>query len=202
MEVTTTRRTLSFLAATLALAAGCDHALRVRNGAPRVTAVSSASPVGSPGAAAAGALTVVFWIQDHDGDPVDVSAAWLPEASCDALRARLADRAQAPPAIDDEEAGFDFRAVTQIAGAGHGTVGLTSDAVFPGQPHEIAWDTAGVDAADVCLYLIPDDREGDAGDPALSPTFPVATGFNAQPPSPGPAPVADAVQGADAALTD
>jgi hypothetical protein len=160
------------LAVALCAAGACDQALKIRNVAPRVTAVSEVTP-------AAAGLRVLFWVQDHEEEPVDVAAAWSPAAGCDALRARVADRGQASPDPQDPGslAGFDLRPVAQVPGQGHRLIGLTSGAAWPGLPHELAWDTAEVDAAEVCLYLLPDDRNGSRGEPTVSPTFALAVGF-------------------------
>lgn len=158
----------------------CDQALKIRNVAPRVTAVTEAAPAES-------GMRVLFWVQDHETDPVDVAAAWAPAEACSALRARVADRGQAPPDPDDPESRAEagLHPLEEVpGGGGHHTVGLTSGEDFPGVPHELLWDLTNVDAAEVCLYLLPDDRNGSVGEPTVSPVFPLASGFSLTPSAP------------------
>lgn len=177
----------ALLAAALLATGACDQALKIRNVAPRVTAVTEATPAQS-------GMRILFWVQDHESDPVDVAAAWAPATACAALRARVADSGEDPPDPTDPDAAaaLGLRPLVELPGAGHHTVGLTSEGAFPGVPHEVLWDTSAVDASDVCLYLLPDDRNGRTGEPAVSPDFSLAAGFTTSPSTGG----ADAASGA------
>lgn len=165
-------RFASLAGALLALAAGCTQPLHVKNAAPRVTEVTAAAVEGDT-------LRILFWLEDHEEDPVDVVVAYATdEALCGALRADVA----AGDAPDPEDAGL---ALIVEAPGGHGTTGLATDAEAPGRPHEVVWDTRELaDATVACLYVVPDDRSGRAGDPQVSPTFSVREGFGPPPPAP------------------
>ena len=177
------------LALTAALAAAalvaCDATpLNIRNAAPRVTHVGPVTP-------AVGELNVVFWLQDHESDPTDLYATYLSGAgACADLRARLADPEQDPPDLEDET--LTLSLVARAGGGDHRLFGLATAQDFPGQAHELRWDTSTV-SGEVCLYLITDDRDGGGpGDPYLSPTFAVDQGLDALPPTAAP-PVDDAM---------
>ncbi len=159
------RFTTSGLLLLLSLAlASCSQPLDIRNAAPRVSAISAATPE-------ADGLRIVFWLQDHEQDTVDIEVAYAEGPACDSLRQRIAE--DAPP-ITGEAA---LKPVTFVPGQGQGVVGLTSDRELPGRVHELVWDTSNVADGDVCLYILPDDREGDLGDPAVSETFRLSAGF-------------------------
>lgn len=152
----------------VALVAACTTPVKIRNAAPRVNHIGAATPTDA-------GLTVTFWLQDNEEDPCDVFVAYaVGSAACDALASLLADP-DGDPRLADGEMGLR----SAVMGTdGHGTSGLTADRAFPGRVHVFAWDTSDVDAAsEVCLYILPDDRNGNAGVPALSPTFVLAEGF-------------------------
>jgi hypothetical protein len=119
----------------VAAVAGCDGGFEVENGRPRVTWVALE-------ALGAERSALTLWLQDPEGDAVDVAARWSLGAQSGALT--LAP-GSAPLA------GLP----TQL---GIGTVN--------GQSHRVIWDLAGVPAGALTLVLTVDDRPhaGDAGD--------------------------------------
>lgn len=127
----------SWLAALLAGpgAGACEGGFEVENGRPRVTWVALEA---LPGERAA----LTLWLQDPEGDAVDVTASWQLGAEGGAV----ALAPGSPPLTG---------LPTQL---GLGTVS--------GQPHRVVWDLGGVPAGAVTLTIRVDDRPhtGDDGD--------------------------------------
>ncbi len=116
-------------------ASACDGGFDVENGRPRVSWVALESLAGERAA-------LTLWVQDAEGDPVDVTASWQRGSESGAV----ALAAGSPPLIG---------LPTQL---GLGTVN--------GQPHRVVWDLGGVPAGAVTLTIRVDDRPhaGDDGD--------------------------------------
>ena len=106
-------------------------------------------------------------------------------AACESFRQQLAEAMAEGRPLDPVDAGLNL--VEDVAGQGHHFSGLVSGDTYPGQVHEFVWDVSALAAGDeVCLYLVPDDREGNLGDPLLSPTFPLSEGYAAAEPEGDP----------------
>ncbi len=155
--------------AAILLATACTTPVKIRNVAPRVTHIGAAVPI-------EGGLRVLYWLQDHEGDPVDLQAGYgVGAAVCDQLRRRLAESDGAPRSPAREE----LEPLLTLPGNSHHLSGVAGGSEFPGKARLLDWahpDTLAPDEV-VCLYLIPDDRKGRLGDPALSPNFPAGEGF-------------------------
>ena len=162
-------RNLSFAVVALLISA-CTTPIQIRNAAPLVSHVTSVTPTDD------GHL-VVYWLYDYEEDPVDITLAYaVGSGACESFRQQLTLAMEEGVPLDPEEAGLTI--ADDVPGFGHHFSGLSSGAEYPGQPHELMWDTSALSAADeVCLYLLPDDREGKLGDPLLTPTFKLSEGY-------------------------
>lgn len=132
----------------LALAAGgCAEPLLFDNVVPVVTGLGPVVPDGE------GRARVSLWVQDWDGDPVDVALVY-------------------------EVQGQGEKALVPAPG-GHGDVGLSSDPEWPGREHVFLWDLTDVPAgAQLRLRATPDDRLAGTGDTLETPAFDIAVGFD------------------------
>ena len=119
----------------LTLAGACDGGFVMRNGLPRVTWVALEALDGDRAA-------LTLWLQDADGDAVDVKASW--------------------------SVGGESGEVTLLPGSAP-LVGLPTERGIgseEGQPHRVIWDLGDVPDGAVTLTFVVDDRpyKGDDGD--------------------------------------
>ena len=130
----------------LLMLCSCDSAVEMRNSAPRVTWIAVQPAVDD-------VSVMTLWIQDQEGDPVDLEIRWSQGASS---------------------------ANIEVAPGGHGLVGLTTRIGQDdgnGQPHEIRWSTSGLQGQEpVELELRATDRQ-DAGPEVISPSFTLTEGL-------------------------
>lgn len=100
-----------------------------------------------------GRMRVSLWVQDWEQDPVDVELVY-------------------------EISGKGEKPLVSAPG-GHGDVGLSSAADWPGREHVFIWDVSDLPAgAKVRLRVTPDDLRAGAGDPLQTPEFDVGVGFD------------------------
>ena len=139
-------RALTLTVGLLAISGCLTSELSIKNSSPRLTWIAVQAPVD-------GVSVITVWIQDLEGDPVDLEIRWFGEG---------------------EEEDLDL-----VPGS-HGIVGLTTlDGRFEpnGQPHELWWDVSSVPTTgELRLHLVPDDRAV-TGPEATTPPFVLAEGL-------------------------
>ncbi len=122
---------------------GCSTDLKIDNARPRVTwvAVEAAEP---------GTAALTLWVQDLEGDSVDLQANWL---AADGTRGEV-----------------------ELAPTSYGFIGVVTRDDFGdphGAEHRVFWDLARVPAGTVTLEFEVDDRpfDSDPGDTYTSDAF-------------------------------
>lgn len=121
----------------------CSADLKIDNARPRVTwvAVEEAEP---------GTAALTLWVQDLEGDSVDLQANWL---AADGTRGEV-----------------------ELAPTSYGFIGVVTRDAFGdphGAEHRVFWDLARVPAGTVTLELEVDDRpfDSDPGDTYTTDAF-------------------------------